>query len=202
MSGKNGARKCLDICYLPRPLEIINPVKSTKSYLSWRGSCLRRVLRGWRGKRRRRGRKERRRRWRGQREGDLDLGSQKLFFLRVIFMAPESISFESRDFSGMRNETQANFLSGRNDESVNTDACLCLNSSLAWGATTTREEQRLISVVYILIWLQCNGRLRVARPAFMINRAENGDTRGINFAEDGGGITDNGYILLTVVLSR
>jgi len=41
----------------------------------------------------------------------------------------------------------------------------------------------------------------VARPAFMINRAENGDTRGINFAEDGGGITDNGYILLTVVLS-
>lgn len=31
---KNGARKCLDICYLPQPLEIINPVKSTKSYLS------------------------------------------------------------------------------------------------------------------------------------------------------------------------
>ena len=75
MSGKNGARKCLDICYLPRPLEIINPVKSTKSYLSWRDSCLRRALRGWRGKRRRRGRKERRRRRRGQREGDLDLGS-------------------------------------------------------------------------------------------------------------------------------
>lgn len=64
-SGKNGARKCLDICYLPRPLEIINPVKSTKSYLSRRGSCLRGAFRGWRGGQW--GREERRRRRRGQR---------------------------------------------------------------------------------------------------------------------------------------
>lgn len=67
MSGKNGARKCLDICYLPRPLEIINPVKSTKSYLSRRGSCLRGAFRGRRrGRGERRGRRRRRRR-RGQR---------------------------------------------------------------------------------------------------------------------------------------
>lgn len=32
------------------------------------------------------------------------------------------------------------------------------------------------------------------RPAFMINRPENGDTRETNSAEDGGGIMDNGYI--------
>lgn len=73
-NGKNGARKCLDICYLPRPLEIINPVKSTKSYLSRWGSCLRGAFRerGGRG-----GRKENPDDDDGGAgsEGDLDLGS-------------------------------------------------------------------------------------------------------------------------------